>query len=172
METARAALRVQNAQSLAAAHEKRNELVREAFSARGESVPELDSSSGASPVTASNVKAPDTGADAFKERMVTEVESLLPPVEDAGPGRRLAADLLRDSVNNVPLADEQGQADMSARLIAGVAKQAGVGWEEMEKLMELVEKDEGKRKELRKVVKEAMFKEEQRVQDGAQQTGT
>lgn len=164
METARAAVRVQSAQEVASAHGKRRDLLREALGARGESIPGLSSSSSASSGATSSEEPANLGADAFKERMVTRVESLLPPAEETGPGRRIATEILRDSVSKVPLADEQGRADMSVKLIAGVAKQAGVGWEEMEQLMEVVEKDAEKREELRKVVREAMFDGEQRSQ--------
>lgn len=172
METARAALRVQTAEVVATAREKRRNLLQEALEARGESIPELNSSSSKSSGAASSAEPSNLGADAFKKRMVTKVESLLPPAEESGPGRRIAGEMLRDSVSEVPLVNEQGEGDMSVQLIAGVAKQAGVGWEEMERLMELVEKDAEKREELREVVREAMFNEDQRTQDEAQRTGS
>lgn len=170
METARTTLRIHNAQELATTQEKRNKMLREALAMRGQSIPELSSSVKSSSKESSETS--DGVVGAFKKRMVTEVESLLPPVEDGGPGRRMASDILRETVNSIPLGDEQEQADMSVKLITGVARDAGVEWKDMERLIAIVEKNEEKREELTRILKEAMVGEEKVRQGRVRETGT
>lgn len=161
MQTARANARVQSANAVADSYKKRGELVRQAVAARGLSI-ESDSASNLPEGVALREGSSAERAGELKERILTKAESLLPAREESGPGRRLAANILRESVQDVSLNDAEGEREMSARLIAGVAKQAGVDWEEMERLIEVAEQDDERRSALRSVVREAMGEKEHR----------
>lgn len=171
MEKIKSELRVQGVQAVADKFKERDELIREAVSAHGITL-QSDPMTQPPPQLSSDNQVPADKADAVKERIIAKVESMLPAVEESGPGRRIAADVLRESVESASLGNTNEEGQMGARLLAEVAKQAGVNWEEMERLIEFTEKDAEKRQELRALVKEAMIDVKQRPQESIAQPGT
>lgn len=153
VDAAQTALRVQGVARVAEAQRRRNAAVRKKLAEHGAVEQRGMESIGLKEVGKQDVEERD-----FKEGVVKRVEGIY---EGKGGvmGGRMASAVLREAVDDVSLREEMDDTARTLKVLVGVAKDAGVGWEEMEKLVWTVEPDEERRKELRKVVRTAMEKE-------------
>lgn len=116
MEAARSAISMQAARNVLSAEEGRRAAVRSAAAEKGEVLPRAAS------------------AGEVRERLVRGVEGLIPEGAGGVAGGKIASEVLRESVEAVEL--EGGDAgSMGVRIVADVAKQAGVSREQMEILL-------------------------------------
>eukprot|EP00177_Eucheuma_denticulatum_P000757 GFKZ01001366.1.p2 GENE.GFKZ01001366.1~~GFKZ01001366.1.p2 ORF type:complete len:252 (-),score=39.24 GFKZ01001366.1:710-1381(-) len=163
LERARATARIQGLSRIAQQRMKRDTLIREKLAEHGHSVPRKEVGFGA-----------ENEADVrFKRGVVQRVEDLIGETDEVPVGRRVANGILKDTVAEVNLQGLQDDTDRGLKMVAAVAKSAGVDWKHMQHLVELVEPDVSKRRRLALAIRHAMENEgtetanETRVVDGS-----
>ncbi|PXF41677.1 hypothetical protein BWQ96_08598 [Gracilariopsis chorda] len=121
MENVRCTARIRATKQVLDAHEKRLHMLRSLAESRGERLP----------ITGKNQTEVD-----FKQRILNNAESLI-PAESRNAGR-LVRQELRQSMEGMELKGED-EAQMSANMITGLAKDIGLSKSELEKLISQVE---------------------------------
>lgn len=153
MEAARMVVRVQGVARIAEAQQRRNVAVLKKLKELGGIEPRHMERTGLKGVGKKRMEEQE-----FKEGIMRRVEGIYEG-KGGAVGERVASAVLREAVEEVSLQGETDDTGRNLKMLAGIAKEAGVGWDEMEKLMDMVEPDKENRKELREAVRAAMEKE-------------
>lgn len=96
----------------------------------------------------------------FKHEMVERVMESMPKEGDRA-ARGIAEEVFKSAIEDVD-AGKGDKADMALRLVAGVAREAGVGLQELEQMVGVVEKDRRERDRLFAALRAEMEREGRR----------
>lgn len=155
VEAVRTAARVQGLREVAGQQAEVQERMRALLASRGLDMAAEPGATGRK-AAGSEDSAETAETEEFKKGMLERVHEMLPNGGTGEAANRVASEILQSSVNGVRMADGD-RAEMSVRLVAGMAKEAGVTWEELERMVEIVERDETQREALRQALRKEMF---------------